>query len=391
MPPKKAQVAKNGATQVPLLAAPLLGRADERARMVSALRDARLPRVLLLSGAEGIGKQRMALWTARLLLCGSPSPEGPCESCADCRLSADLAHPDLHVYLPHAPLGGGAPEAQRDASEAARAEALEARRGNALYPPVEPGAAYQVATARALRARAGARPYRPGGRQVFVLAEAHLLTPRDGAHEAANTLLKTLEEPPEGAHFLLTSSAGERVLPTIRSRCVEMRLAPLGETEVRDILLAGGVEADPAVRAAAASGGSVAEALRWMDDAWQETRVRAIALLAAALEDDQAARVDVVAGLDFKNARGGFQGMLAHVERLAHQAVVLRAGTDGEACAVDPRLRALPGISTTDPVAWARVAHAAAEARRLAERNATPFLVLGRLLRRTRAALKPEA
>lgn len=95
-----------------------------------------------------------------------------------------------------------------------------------------------------------------GGRRVAIVDAADEM---NGA--AANALLKMLEEPPKGGVILLIAHQPARLLPTIRSRCRELRLAPLSPDDMAQVLAMQGVDADaPAL--AALSGGSVGEALR---------------------------------------------------------------------------------------------------------------------------------
>lgn len=95
-----------------------------------------------------------------------------------------------------------------------------------------------------------------GGRRVAIVDAAD-----DMNGPAANALLKMLEEPPKGGVILLIAHQPARLLPTIRSRCRELRLAPLAPGDMAQVLAAQGVEGDaPAL--AALSGGSVGEALR---------------------------------------------------------------------------------------------------------------------------------
>ncbi|NIQ56701.1 MAG: hypothetical protein GWN71_26005, partial [Gammaproteobacteria bacterium] len=65
-----------------------------------ALARGGLPGPLLLHGAPGVGKQRLALWAAQLALCEAPGPDGPCDTCRHCRLATRLEHPDIHWYFP---------------------------------------------------------------------------------------------------------------------------------------------------------------------------------------------------------------------------------------------------------------------------------------------------
>ncbi|MBV9076681.1 MAG: XRE family transcriptional regulator, partial [Methylobacteriaceae bacterium] len=104
-----------------------------------------------------------------------------------------------------------------------------------------------------------------GGHRVCLIDAAEDLN----AH-GLNALLKTVEEPPENATILIVSHAPQRLLPTIRSRCRKLTLAPLGEAEVSEVLAGLGPDAarlDPALvaRAAGRAEGSVGRALALLD------------------------------------------------------------------------------------------------------------------------------
>ncbi len=96
-----------------------------------------------------------------------------------------------------------------------------------------------------------------GGRRVVIVDAADEMNPN-----AANALLKVLEEPPTGAVLLLVSHQPSRLLPTIRSRCRELRLATLGAEDMARALQAAGAETDAPAALAALSGGSVGAAIR---------------------------------------------------------------------------------------------------------------------------------
>ncbi|WJS84476.1 DNA polymerase III subunit delta' [Paracoccus sp. TOH] len=95
-----------------------------------------------------------------------------------------------------------------------------------------------------------------GGRRVAIIDAADEMN-----QAAANALLKLLEEPPPAATILLVAHQPARLLPTIRSRCRELRLHPLGPEDMAGVLQGLGLDQD-AARLAALSGGSVGEALR---------------------------------------------------------------------------------------------------------------------------------
>src|SRR5690349_655480 len=76
----------------------LYGHQDVRDRLTASVARGSLPSALLLQGPKGIGKQRLALWLAQLLLCESTN--APCDKCRGCQFVRALTHPDLHWFFP---------------------------------------------------------------------------------------------------------------------------------------------------------------------------------------------------------------------------------------------------------------------------------------------------
>src|SRR6185369_6432040 len=107
---------------------PLVGHEEVRRRLVDSLGSGRLPQVILITGPEGVGKQRLALWLAQLLFCERRTATGPCGACRQCRLALDLTHSDLHWFVPILrPKAGESAKQVEEASELI-AEAIAARR-----------------------------------------------------------------------------------------------------------------------------------------------------------------------------------------------------------------------------------------------------------------------
>ena len=147
-------------------------------RVQASEAHARLPHALLLRGPGGVGKRQFARRLARTLLCRAPSGDGACGKCRACHLAASELHPDLHsVEVP----------------EGRKLIGIEQIR--------------EVNERLALTASGG-------GRKVVVMAPAESMT-----RPAANTLLKTLEEPPGDTVFILVSDRSSLLPATIRSRC----------------------------------------------------------------------------------------------------------------------------------------------------------------------------
>ena len=167
------------------------------ARLRSPESRARVPHALLLRGPAGVGKRQFARRFARALLCHSPSEEDACSNCRSCHLSSGRLHPDLHLI-----------------------EALEDRKLIGIDQIRE-------LLGRIVLTASG------GTRKAVVIAPAEAMT-----RSAANTLLKTLEEPPGDTVFLLISDRSSLLPATIRSRCQALTFpcpsAPLALSWLQD-------------------------------------------------------------------------------------------------------------------------------------------------------------
>jgi len=185
------------------------------AKAAAFLRDRqRLPHALLFAGQKGTGKNAFAAWLAQHLLCAEPAADGkPCGHCQGCRLFTAGSHPDLHVVQPEA--------VYKSSSTLIARYALR-------YPPAEKSKESKDSTAiridqiRSLIEAAHTRP-QIGACTVM------LLSPADSMNvNAANSLLKLLEEPPPDSYLILVADRPAWLPATIRSRCahMEFRIPP---------------------------------------------------------------------------------------------------------------------------------------------------------------------
>lgn len=201
----------------------LAGNRAALARLRQMASSGRVPASLLLSGPEGVGKLKAAITLAKVLNCteAGPGRDEPCERCAAC----------LHIE---------------------RGDFADVRR----IGPQGTGGQIKV---DAVREAIVESPFRPfvGKKRVFIFEEADRMNPA-----AANSLLKTLEEPPACAVFILLTAHEAAILPTLLSRCQRLRFFPLLPEEVEQVLVGQhGLEPAPARLLAAVSGGSVGRAL----------------------------------------------------------------------------------------------------------------------------------
>ena len=165
----------------------IIGHERPKRFLQSALCSERLAHALLFHGEEGIGKLLTARVLAQAVNCeATPPPDPPdaCGACRSCRQIETGAHPDVTILT-----------ATGEKGETDHTREIESR---FIYRPLV------------------------GRLKIVILDNADLLR-----REAANALLKTIEEPPPDSLIVLVSSRPEALLPTIRSRCQEMRFAPL--------------------------------------------------------------------------------------------------------------------------------------------------------------------
>ena len=210
---------------------PLYGHELLRRRFLGAIASGRLPQAILLEGPRGVGKQRFGLWLAQALLCeGDRGAADPCGTCQPCKLVLNLSHPDLHWIVPiEVSRKGADADKQVDLAEEALAEEMAARREQPLYQPPSGLASHGIASARLLSRHLRLTPAM-ARHKFFLVGDAERLVAQRANPEAANALLKGLEEPPSNTVLVLTSSEPEALLPTVLSRVVRVRMARLPDS-----------------------------------------------------------------------------------------------------------------------------------------------------------------
>ena len=197
----------------------------------------------LLQGPSGLGQYELALALAQTWLCEQPTASGPCGVCASCHMVDTHAHPDFVVLMPETVmLERGWPLA-----ETAQKEIDDKKRKPSKEIRVE---AMRDAVEFCQRTSARGR-----GKAVLVYPAEQMNA------ITANALLKTLEEPPGDARFVLASEASHQLLPTIRSRCLIHTMAWPDQQEALSWLDTQGVPPEAAAVALRAAGGRPGDAL----------------------------------------------------------------------------------------------------------------------------------
>jgi DNA polymerase III delta prime subunit len=346
---------------------PIAGHLETRRRLAAAHRSGRLPQTLVFTGPTGVGKQRLALWLAQLMQCETPAAE-PCGVCRSCRQVLGLQHADVHWLVPIPRPKAGDPDKQVEEAAESLAALMEERRTGPLYLPPDGMASHTVASARVLL-RAASLTAVGRGPRVFIIGAAERLVPQESSPDAANALLKLLEEPPANSLFILTTPDARRLLTTIRSRAVPVRLGRLSDDEVKGFLAAemkpplSAPELDARVRRA---GGSIGAALAGGDDNQAEEAART---LLEALLSGPGPRLERALRQQPWSARGEFSAVLDAV-----------ADTLGEAArgAMGEKVRRPVPASLlgSEPQALFRAMDRVSEAREAAYGNVNPQLLL---------------
>jgi DNA polymerase-3 subunit delta' len=312
----------------------------------AALARGRVHHAYRFEGPDGTGKEMAAFALAQALVCIGGDPYG-CGKCDACKRAVTFSedkphapvHPDVAIvekgFYPPETIGRSRQEVTEISVDQIRTIVL----AHAAYPPHE------------------------GRARVFIVRRAEEMSV-----SAANALLKTLEEPRQGTHFILLTARPDRLLNTIRSRTLPVRFGPLPDAIVRGILAARGVPEGRQEMAVELAAGSASLALELAD------------------EERSAARDAFVSGV-----------MGAVEARDLGPAVALSEGGEKDKAALKEDLRALAAVlarkarhevdrAPKAAVVAAKRYDAVAKAVVSLERNASPQLTMIALIQEMRAA-----
>ena len=247
----------------------VIGQHRAKGILSKAIENDRVPHAYLFNGPVGVGKEALAIEFAKALFC-TGAGEKPCDECSSCRRIHSFQHPDFMFVFP---------------SSAKNVDEVRAILDTVMENPYARQQPWAVPTIgieqiREIRHTATLKPLE--GKRVVIIAEADRMT-----IPAANSILKILEEPPETMHLILTASRVNGMLPTILSRCQEIRFGPLPDNKVEWALVEKQIEPERAKLISRISQGSYSRALEWLDESFNERRDSAVEFLRFCLKDPQ--------------------------------------------------------------------------------------------------------
>lgn len=286
-----------------------IGNAPVKEILRRMLVQKRVPRSLIFAGVQGVGKKQFALELAKALVCQNPHNFEACDRCASCRRAVKFElpksdkkedyekvffseHPDIGTVIPYK---------------------------NSIL----------VDSIRELEKEANFRPFEAKGR-FFIIDDAEKLS--SAKDNAANALLKTLEEPPPTSYIFLVTSRPDALLPTIFSRCQTIRFAPVPVKEVETHLLSTKkFSPDDAELVARLSKGSIGAALETDPAEFRQSREAMLLVLDSLLvKEDRAVLLRAAEDLNDAKNKDNYDGSIEILETLIHDVWTLHLGDTGQ-------------------------------------------------------------
>lgn len=197
----------------------LIGNEKIKQMLNLAVQNNNILHSYMFVGEEGIGKNLFAKQLAQMVLC-SDENQKPCGKCKSCLEFNAESHPDFVQIEP------------------------------------EDGKTIKIDQVRFLQQKVQEKPV-TSSKKVYLISQAETMT-----REAANSLLKTLEEPPEYVVIILTTSNESKILTTIKSRCMKLNFEPIPEEQIINYLRQNGLDADITTNMLKHCEGSIGRALK---------------------------------------------------------------------------------------------------------------------------------
>ena len=262
--------------------------------------EGKIPHAILFHEDDGGGAVPLCVAFLQYLFCQRRSDSDACGTCPSCNKIAKLIHPDVHFVYP---VTGGSliPSSAKPTALSYVKEWRELVLAHPYFTERDLNEALgiegktaliSVAEAREILGRLSFHSLEGGWRAIVVYL------PEKMNAEAANRLLKSIEEPPERTLFLLVTHAPEKVLPTISSRCQRIRLVPVPHTDAQ------------------------------MRAEEQEERELAVALLDAIVGRDLSSALETGEAIAALPSRGRIKSWLSYASRLLRNVFLTQQGLD---------------------------------------------------------------
>lgn len=200
----------------------LIGNEKNKELLKAAVKDHNLVHSYLFTGPEGIGKDLFAKEFAQMILC--TGDEKPCHICKSCIEFLGESHPDFMIIKP------------------------------------EDGKTIKIDQVRFMQEKIAEKPV-TSEKKVYILSQSETMT-----REAANSLLKTLEEPPEYAVIILTTSNESKLLTTIKSRCIKIHFTPIPDEKILEYLKQHHLDSEITTNMIKQAGGSLGKLLKMTEE-----------------------------------------------------------------------------------------------------------------------------
>lgn len=215
--------------------ADIIGQEEVKQHLVRLLEENKLPHAIMLCGPKGAGKLPLALAFAQMLLCQHPTDDGACGNCSDCHMTSLWAHPDLHFSFPVYKAKSNDKPVSDDyltqwREQISRSPYFDTEDWLENIKAENQQIVIYVQESDNLQKKLALKSSQ-GGRKVVVI-----WLPERMNEQTGNKLLKLIEEPPLGTHFLLVSQEPDLVLGTIQSRVQRINVPALPEAVISQAL-----------------------------------------------------------------------------------------------------------------------------------------------------------
>ncbi|MCD6594998.1 DNA polymerase III subunit [bacterium] len=234
----------------------------------------RISSAYLFTGQSGVGKFVMAMEFIKFLKCPNRTDGTYCGECNSCRTITNWNNPDILILFPM-------PSTVWERENLLQQAYEDFRNSPYMRPAFSKSTQILLNMIRDVQ-HFLATPSTLSGGKFVIVADAHKMN-----KQAANAFLKTLEEPPQDAHIILTTDRAESLLPTILSRTQILRFRRMSTAQiVQNLVQKHNFSPELAERAAKVSEGSVAAALQFVSADFSEIRDNALGIFKCAADGD---------------------------------------------------------------------------------------------------------